>query len=199
MTDEEIEMHVAASAGDAYELGYLLASRVDVNVVDERGNTALHEAATPEVVSLLLKYGAKVNTTNSYGMTPLHSNIENDNAGGVKLLLDAKASTTVRNAAGLPALHFAVAERAVECAEAIIRYEPDTLIYTDLSKRNVIRFAKDEELIDMIDEIWAINHLIIKEKRALQAVAAQQASTDLTPRIYSISKRQKTSGATLMQ
>jgi ankyrin repeat protein len=52
----------------AWELGN------DVNVVDKRGNTAMHGAAlrgSPEIVRFLVSKGAKTDVTNKIGWTPL--------------------------------------------------------------------------------------------------------------------------------
>jgi ankyrin repeat protein len=199
MTDEELEMHEAASNGDTHELGFLLASRVDVNIADEDGNTALHEAVTPEVVSLLLKYGAKVNVINRFGMTPLHANIENDNDGGVKLLLEAKAATTVKNKAGLTPLHFAIAKRSAESVEAIIRHDPYSVNYCNFLGENAIKFARSNKRVGMINEIWRVTTLMAQEKRGIEPLIQSQLEIKRLAELDSDTKRQKTLGVTLSQ
>jgi len=52
---------------DLYELSISELSRKD-----ELGNTLLHLARTPQVVSALIELGAKVNIRNKVGKTPLH-------------------------------------------------------------------------------------------------------------------------------
>jgi len=52
---------------DLYEL-----NQSEVTKRDELGNTLLHFARTPQVVSALVELGAKVNIRNKVGKTPLH-------------------------------------------------------------------------------------------------------------------------------
>ena len=75
----------AVRRGDRNAVRALLRNRVDVNVAQPDGSTALLLAADrndPELVDLLIKAGANVNARNDYGATPLYAasaggNIEN--------------------------------------------------------------------------------------------------------------------------
>lgn len=186
MTDEELEMHEAASNANTYELVYLLASRVDVNVSDENGNTALHEAATPEVVSLLLKYGASVNVQNRVGMTPLHRNIQNDNPGGVKLLLEARANTALCNNSCLPPFHFAITQGNASCVEIMMRHDPGIISSHNAKGLSPIEFARVNGEIQMINKMWQVSMSIATEKKRFSEEDR-------------VSKRQKTSIAYLLE
>ena len=65
-------------SGDALEVGRVLEScgaRVDVNVYDQEGQTALHRGCMEgnlEVVKLLVKFGADVRLANRDGWSALH-------------------------------------------------------------------------------------------------------------------------------
>ena len=83
----------AVRSGNKAAVRALLQKRVDVNVADPDGTSALHWAVRgndAETVSLLLKAGAKPNAANNYGITPL---ILATNASGTitQALLDAGA------------------------------------------------------------------------------------------------------------
>src|SRR5579863_111987 len=64
----------AAKNGDKVALRALLQKKVDVNAADADGSTALHWASyrdDVESADLLIRAGAKVNTANDLGVTPL--------------------------------------------------------------------------------------------------------------------------------
>src|SRR5437870_346330 len=64
----------AAKNGDTDAVRALIQKRVDVNVADGDGTTALHWASyrdDVEGVELLIRAGAKVNAANDLGATPL--------------------------------------------------------------------------------------------------------------------------------
>lgn len=56
-------------------VGYLIAKKAKVNVVNIHGNTPLHEAArsgSQNSVKVLVHFGADVNHVNQLGETALH-------------------------------------------------------------------------------------------------------------------------------
>ena len=62
---------------------------VDLTLVDEKGWTALHHAASrPGSVALLLMRSADPNTKDKDGSTPLHVAAANTSAQSLKLLLE---------------------------------------------------------------------------------------------------------------
>src|SRR5262245_37143040 len=84
----------AIKAADKAAVRTLLAQRVDVNVAQPDGTTALHWAANKddaEVVDLLIRGGANVKALNRYGVTPLWLAAMNGNAAVIEMLLKAGA------------------------------------------------------------------------------------------------------------
>ncbi len=84
----------AVRAGNTQAIRALLQKRVDVNVADPDGTTALHWAARnndADTARALLKAGAKANAANTYGMTPLFLAATNGSAVIAQALLDAGA------------------------------------------------------------------------------------------------------------
>ena len=63
-------LHIAARRGDLRSIELLLRAGVDVNLVGDMGNTALHYAPTADVANLLLAHGASTELTNEFGKLP---------------------------------------------------------------------------------------------------------------------------------
>ena len=63
-------LHLAAQQGDTRTVELLLRAGIDVNLVGDMGNTALHYAKTQEVASLLLSHGASAALFNEFGKQP---------------------------------------------------------------------------------------------------------------------------------
>lgn len=74
----------------------LLSNGVDVNAVNETGQTALHVTQNIDITRLLLEHGGNVHAIDDAGMTPLF-NKETDVAA---VLLDAGADINARSAKG---------------------------------------------------------------------------------------------------
>jgi ankyrin repeat protein len=63
-------LHIAAQSGDGRTIDLLLKAGVDVNLVGDMGNTALHYAKTEDVFNLLLIHGASREIINEFGRRP---------------------------------------------------------------------------------------------------------------------------------
>lgn len=63
-------LHIAAQRGDRRTVELLLRAGVDVSLVGDMGNTALHYAKTEEVAQLLLVHGASAAVFNEFGELP---------------------------------------------------------------------------------------------------------------------------------
>ncbi len=63
-------LHIAAQQGDTRTVEVLLAAGVDMNLLGDMENTALHYAQTGEMVELLLAHGASADICNEFGKPP---------------------------------------------------------------------------------------------------------------------------------
>jgi RNA polymerase sigma factor (sigma-70 family) len=88
-------------------------------------STALLEAVKyghPELVTLLLDYGANCNIRGNDGLTPLQKAVITNQMRIVTLLLDQAAHVDMQSAAGLTALHLSTMGGTCEIAELLLRY-----------------------------------------------------------------------------
>ncbi|KAK2490584.1 hypothetical protein MC885_007922 [Smutsia gigantea] len=110
----ETLLHIASIKGDIPSVEYLLQNGSNPNVKDHAGWTPLvHEACSHghlEVVALLLKHKALVNTTGYQNDSPLHDAAKNGHVDIVKLLLSYRASRNAVNIFGLRPVDYADSE-----------------------------------------------------------------------------------------
>lgn len=113
----------AAQAKDWTTVAALIKKRVDVNVPQADGATALHWAAHWDDVAaadLLLRAQANVNAQNEFGMTPLALACENAGAPMALKLLSAGANPNAMNQAGETVLMTASETGKVEIVDALL-------------------------------------------------------------------------------
>jgi len=113
----------AARNDDKAAIRALLQKKVDVNVADADGATALHWASYRddlEAADLLIKAGAKVNAANDLGATPLWAASENGSSAMVKRLLDAGANPNLALLAGETPLMVAARSGYPDVVEQLI-------------------------------------------------------------------------------
>lgn len=104
--------------GDAGALTEFLKEDVDLNVVSEEGWTCLHEIIThecqfTEVARILMNHGAKVNTQDLHGDSPLHSCLLYHCTENIQLLLNNGADVELTNGIGRKPIHVANDEESL--------------------------------------------------------------------------------------
>ena len=115
----------AASWGHASSVRILVKEgKADLNVQDDGGDTALHEAARANEVEALLELldlGADKDARNKLGATPLHIASHKDHKEAAKQLIKAGAAVTGKILIGaVTPLHAAAANGSTECLQDLI-------------------------------------------------------------------------------
>lgn len=106
-THNSCAIHVA-SQGKMEIVQMLINAKCNVTVRDDRGSTALHQAAMKgdsNVIRLLIKAGAEVDAQDKNGWTPLISAAYFCQLGAVETLLEHNASVLIQNQDQRSALH----------------------------------------------------------------------------------------------
>lgn len=115
----------AVKSGNRSIVQTLLQQRVNVNVAEPDGTTALHWAARTEdaqTVDLLIRSGANVKTVNRYGVTPLHLASVSGNAAIIESLLKAGADPNTALPDGETALMTAARTGKVDAVKSLLAH-----------------------------------------------------------------------------
>jgi ankyrin repeat protein len=115
----------AVKAGDKAAVQTLLQRRVDVNVPEVDGTTALHWAVRNddrELADRLIRAGANVKAANRYGITPLYLACVNGNAAMIETLLKAGADANSVSTEGETALMTAARTGNVDAVKALLAH-----------------------------------------------------------------------------
>jgi ankyrin repeat protein len=125
---DDLRLVQALKNNDSVDAKALLKQRVDVNVADVDGTTAIHYAAHHgdlELVQLLIAAGAKVRVANRYGVTPLHEASTVGNVPMMEALLKAGASPNASYGAGETPLMLAARTGNPEAVKLLLSHHAD--------------------------------------------------------------------------
>ena len=133
-------LHFAASLGYTDIMASLMERMDDVNDKNDKGDTALHLAAsanhTMAVTTLIhSNHGCDIDARNLREETPLHCAVDKGNIAVVELLLVAGASLVATEKRGKRALDLAVRNGLVTVVDLVIKAER----FQDLQKERRIR------------------------------------------------------------
>ena len=104
----DISIHDAAEGGNIEAVKQQIAAGTDVNAKDEWGVTPLHNAATKEIVELLIAAGADVHAKgDEAGETPLHNAAYEGHKEIAELLIAAGANVSAISDGGITPLYIA--------------------------------------------------------------------------------------------
>ena len=98
-----IEWREATKAGDLYKVCELLDAWVDINSLDEHGQTALMNAAHSgdiKLTQVLIQRGADLNHTAKYWLIALMLAVISNHPGIVRLLVEAGADMEIKGSKG---------------------------------------------------------------------------------------------------
>jgi len=122
-TSKDLRLVEAAKARNSAAAVALLSKRIDPNIPEPDGTTALHWAVRFDEVALverLLKAGAKADVANRYGVTPIALACESGSAAVVEQLLKAGVIPNATGPLGETALHTCAHTGNVDAAKALL-------------------------------------------------------------------------------
>jgi len=102
-------LHFAALKGDANRVAFLLMVGAQADARTPDGQTPMHLAMDPDVVTVLYRHGADLNARTNTGETPLHFAIMSERPDVVQRLIDLGAEVNARNGGKETPLHLAAA------------------------------------------------------------------------------------------
>jgi ankyrin repeat protein len=150
---------VAAQNRDLDGLKTLLRQKVDVNVAQPDGTTALHWAAhynDVEAVNLLLKAGANAKVANRYGATPLSEAVIAGNAAMIEALLAAGASPkTLTTEAGETVLMTAARAGNVDAVKILLARGADVNAKESYKNQTALMWAAAEKHPEVVKLLMA--------------------------------------------
>ena len=134
----------------------LLKQRIDVNVAQPDGGTALHWAAhwdDPDTLDLLIRAGANVNATNELGATPLWIASAQGSAAMVERLLNAGANPNVALLEGETPLMAASHAGSVQAVKSLLAHGADVNAKERLRGQTALMWAAAQEHRDVVQAL----------------------------------------------
>ncbi|MEP7307820.1 MAG: ankyrin repeat domain-containing protein [Acidobacteriota bacterium] len=121
----DVRLASAMKNRDKASVRSLLAQRIDVNIPDVEGMTALHWAAhwdDLDTAQQLLRAGANAKATNRYGVTPLHEAATLGSAAMIETLLKAGADANAVYGEGETPLMAAARTGSVDAVKMLLTF-----------------------------------------------------------------------------
>lgn len=100
----------------------LLRNRADVGLAGWNRETAIFHADKPEVVNLLLDYGAEINHQDKWGATVLHKAVRLERNDCIRVQLQRGVDLQLCDALGLSAILYAIRIGNVRALEIILKH-----------------------------------------------------------------------------
>ncbi|MAP21746.1 MAG: hypothetical protein CL589_02675 [Alteromonadaceae bacterium] len=120
----------ACRYGNSTVINALLQKDANVQNAIEDGTSAFHlcaASASGDTLARMIKAGAEINATNTYGQTPLMFAANAGNVNNLTLLLDAGADINQQTQEGYSALFFAIKSLHLDAVKAAIARGADVL------------------------------------------------------------------------
>jgi ankyrin repeat protein len=169
----------AVRTGDAAAVRALLAQRIDVNVRQGDGTTALAWAVLRDdgdTAGLLLRAGADVNAANIYGVTPLLLACANHNAAMVDRLLQAGANPKSAQWSGETPLMRCARTGSVEAVKSLLARGADVNAATRRGQ-TALMWAAAQRRPDVVQALVASGANVNATSRALDGFTPAQYFT----------------------
>ena len=152
----DIRLVDAVKHSDKAAIKALLPQKIDPNVQDVDGSTALHWAARKddvETAAALIKNGASVKTTNRYGVTPLSLACINGNASMVELLLKAGADANTISPEGETVLMTAARTGKLDAVKSLLSHGADVNFKETRRGQTALMWAAAEGNSEVVAEL----------------------------------------------
>src|SRR2546427_6121515 len=146
----------AVKSGDKAAVLALLQQKVNVNMAEPDGTTALHWAVEREdldLVDRLIKASANVNAKNDYGATPMSEAALSGNVKIMEKLLDAGADVEAANSDGQTALMIVARTSNVEAVRSLLRHGADVNAKEQWREQTALMWAAAEKQPAMVKEL----------------------------------------------
>ncbi|HYR42420.1 MAG TPA: ankyrin repeat domain-containing protein, partial [Terriglobia bacterium] len=146
----------AIKSGDTAAALALLQQKVNVNMAEPDGTTALHwavERENPDLVERLIKAGANVNAKNDYGATPMSEAALSGNVKIMEKLLDAGADVEAANSDGQTALMIVARTSNVEAVRLLLRHAANVNAVEKWREQTALMWAAAEKQPAMVKEL----------------------------------------------
>jgi uncharacterized protein len=146
----------AAKAGDLTAVRKLIAARVDVNVPEGDGSSALLWAAYHSdlgMVQALIAAGAKVDTANHYGVTPLLQASRTGDTAVMEVLLKAGANPQLAHPAGETPLMAASRSGHLDAVRMLLDRGADVNATESTQQETALMWAAAEGHLDVVDTL----------------------------------------------
>jgi ankyrin repeat protein len=135
----------AVEQNDVATVQTLLADGVTPQQLDDKNRTGLHIAAQNgniQIFAILVKFGARLDVTDSLGNTPLHYAAERDRIEMVKLMVELHAPVDADNKAGITPLMLAAGHGNIEVVQTLLAAGANPR-KTDFTGHDALSFARD--------------------------------------------------------
>jgi ankyrin repeat protein len=154
--DDTIDFVLAAGQGDTEQLKEFINKGINLDVMDDSGNTALFLASywgKIEVVKTLIEAGADLNMQ-SFGdkETPLMAAVNMKQVDVIKTLLENGADINIKDVNGTNALMWAISDTDINIVNLLLSYNPD-LDAVDNYGNNAYLYAVEFEKEDIAKEL----------------------------------------------
>ncbi|XP_032894096.1 uncharacterized protein LOC116984113 [Amblyraja radiata] len=121
-------LHTAAYFGKIDIVKTLLYLKINVNLQDYKGATALHRSRDTETIQMLIEHGADVNWSDGDGNTPLHMMCYGEmkkpaRLDCLKLMLSHKATIEILNKKDLLPIHCAAIQGRIDVIELLLQFD----------------------------------------------------------------------------
>lgn len=138
-------------SGKSTEAKELFQAKIDINSMDENGNTALHAASQindSDLVTFLIYKGANTELKNHQGDTPLHLALKNDGKESAKIIAAADGTIFARDGQNKTALELALS-KGQDYYDVVITTKTGQM--RDVNGRSLVHYLVDWENTEALD------------------------------------------------